>query len=190
MRLRSFAAVLAVMITAAAAGPAFAQYPAKPVRIIVPYPPGGGSDLLARAMTDPVAEKLGQGVVVDNRAGATGMIGTELAAKSPPDGYTALLGSSAEIALNVAVYSKMSYSPERDLAPITLLGTSPLMLTVHPSLPARSVREFVAVAKRRPGEMGYATAGNGSPHHVAGEWMKLLANININHVPYKAADRS
>lgn len=167
------------------AAPAFAQFPAKPVRVIVPYPAGGGADLLGRAMSDPVGEKLGQSVVIDNRGGATGMIGAELAVKSPPDGHTAVLGSSAELALNVAVYSKMAYNPERDLAPVTLLATSPIVLTVHPSLPARTIREFIALARRRPGEMGYATAGNGSPHHVAGEWMKLLAHVNVNHVPYK-----
>jgi tripartite-type tricarboxylate transporter receptor subunit TctC len=116
------------------------QYPAKPVRMVVPYPAGGGSDLMARAVSKKLSEKLGQSVIVDNRGGATGMIGTDIAAKSPPDGYTLLLGSVAEIALNVAVYRKMSYNPERNLAPVGLIATSPLVLAVHPSLPARNVK--------------------------------------------------
>ena len=153
--------------------------------MIVPYPAGGGSDLMARSISKKLSEKFAQSIVVDNRAGATGLIGTELAAKSPADGYTLLLGSVAEVALNVAVYKKMPYNPERDLAPIALVATSPLVLAVHPSLPARSVKEFIALAKKRPHEIGYATAGEGSPHNVAGEWMKLLARIDIIHVPYK-----
>ena len=160
-------------------------YPVKPVRIVVPYPAGGGSDLTARPVAQKLNEKWGQSVLVDNRAGATGMIGSELAAKSPADGYTLLLGSVAEIALNLAVYKKMPYSAERDFAPVTLLAISPLVLAVHPSLPARNLKEFIALAKKQPGEIGYATAGNGSPHHIAGEWMKMLAGINVNHVPYK-----
>lgn len=176
--------VIAV-IAFATASPALAQYPAKPIRVIVPYPAGGGADLLGRTLSEPISEKLAQSVVIDNRGGATGMIGAELAAKSPPDGYTAVLGSSAELALNAAVYRKMPYDPERDLAPVTLLATSPIVLTVHPSMPARTPKEFIALAKQRPGVIGYATAGNGSPHHVAGEWMKLLVKIDIIHVPYK-----
>jgi tripartite-type tricarboxylate transporter receptor subunit TctC len=161
------------------------QYPVKPVRIVVPYPAGGGSDLMARSISKVLSNRLAQSIIVDNRGGATGMIGTDVAAKSTPDGYTLLLGSVAEIALNVAVYRKMSYDPERDLAPIGLLATSPLVLAVHPSLPARNVNEFIALAKKRPGEIGYATAGAGSPHNIAGEWMKLLAKIDILHVAYK-----
>ncbi|MGQ0752009.1 MAG: Bug family tripartite tricarboxylate transporter substrate binding protein [Betaproteobacteria bacterium] len=169
-----------------AAGTALAQpYPSKPIRMVVPYPAGGGSDLMARSVSRKLSEKLKQNIVVDNRAGATGMIGTDIAAKSPADGYTLLLGSVAEVALNVAVYRKMPYNPERDLAPVALLATSPLVLAVHPSLPARSVKDFIALAKKRPHEIGYATAGEGSPHNVAGEWMKLLARIDILHVPYK-----
>jgi tripartite-type tricarboxylate transporter receptor subunit TctC len=132
-----------------------------------------------------LSDKLGQSVIVDNRGGATGMIGTDIVVKSPADGYTMLMASSAEIALNVAVYGKMSYNPERDLAPVTQIAASPLVLVIHPSLPAKNVKEFIALAKKRPGEIGYATAGTGSPHHIAGEWMKLLAKIDIIHVPYK-----
>jgi tripartite-type tricarboxylate transporter receptor subunit TctC len=167
-------------------GIVFAQtYPVKSIRMVVPYPAGGGSDLMARAVSKQLSEKLRQTIVVDNRGGATGMIGTDIAVKSAPDGYTLLLGSVAEIALNAAVYKKMAYNPERDLAPIALLATSPLVLAVHPSLPARSVKDFIALARKRPGEIGYGTAGAGSPHNIAGEWMKLLAKIDIIHVAYK-----
>ena len=176
----------ATLLCAAVAGGASGQgYPVKPVRLVVPYPPGGGADLLARPIAQALSDKLSQGVVVDNRGGATGMIGTDIVVKSPADGYTMLMASSAEVALNVAVYSKMSYNPERDLAPVTQVAASPLVLVVHPSLPARNVKEFIALANKRPGEIGYATAGNGSPHHLTGEWMKLIAKIDIIHVPYK-----
>jgi tripartite-type tricarboxylate transporter receptor subunit TctC len=157
------------LVCGIAGGAALAQsYPSKPIRMVVPYPAGGGSDLIARSISKKLSEKLAQGIIVDNRGGATGMIGTDIATKSAPDGY-----------------KKMPYNPVRDLAPVALVATSPLVLAVHPSLPARSVREFIALAKKRPHEIGYATAGEGSPHNVAGEWMKLLAKIDIIHVPYK-----
>jgi tripartite-type tricarboxylate transporter receptor subunit TctC len=176
----------AALLGAAVAGSAGAQsYPVKPIRLVVPYPPGGGADLLARPMAQALSEKAGQSVVVDNRGGATGMIGTDIVVKSPADGYTLLMASSAEVALNVAVYSKMSYNPERDLAPVTQVAASPLVLVAHPSLPVKNVKEYIALAKRRPGEISYASAGAGSPHHVTGEWMKLLGKIDIIHVPYK-----
>jgi tripartite-type tricarboxylate transporter receptor subunit TctC len=183
MRIAASGLALAAALCAATA--AAQQYPTKPLRMIVPYPAGGGSDLMARAVSQKLTDKLGQNIVVDNRGGATGMIGTELAVKSPPDGYTLLLGSVAEIALNVAVYRKIGYNPERDLAPVSLIAVSPLVLSAHPSLPVTGVKDFIALAKQRPGKITYGTAGEGSPHHVAGEWMKLLAKIDIVHVPYK-----
>lgn len=160
-------------------------YPARPVRIVVPYPPGGGNDLLGRIIAQKFSEKWGQNVSVDNRGGASGMIGAEIVAKSPPDGYTILLCASPEVALNVTLYPKMAYDPARDLAPITQLAVSSLVLSVHPSLPARNVREFIALAKERPGQLSYSSVGAGSPHHISGEWMKLLARVDIIHVPYK-----
>lgn len=174
------------LLGVAVAGSAGAQgYPVKPIRLVVPYPPGGGTDLLARPIAQKLGERWGQNVVIDNRGGANGMIGADIAAKSPPDGYTVLMGTSADAALNVAVYSKMSYNPERDFAPVILVATSPLVLVVHPSLPARNVQEFIALAKKRPGEISYATGGGGGPHHTAGEWMKLLARIDIIPIHYK-----
>lgn len=174
--------VVAVIVSGIALGQ---PYPAKPIRMVVPYPPGGGTDLLARSIAPRLSEKEGQSIAVDNRSGANGMIGGEIVAKSPPDGYTLLLATSAEVALNAAVYEKMPYNPERDFAPIMLLATSPLVLAVHPALPVKNVREFIALAKKRPGEITYGSGGAGGPHHIAGEWMKLLAKIDIIHVPYR-----
>jgi len=183
MYIRSFAVALLLVVT----GNASAQepYPARPVRIVIPYPPGGGTDLQGRPMAQKLTEKWGQNAVIDNRGGAGGMVGAEIVAKSKPDGYTILMCASGEVSLNVALFPKMAYDPERDLIPVTQLSISPLVLVVHPSLPARSVREFIALAKKRPGEIAYASSGTGGPHHIAGEWMKLLAKINIIHVPYK-----
>jgi tripartite-type tricarboxylate transporter receptor subunit TctC len=164
---------------------AAAEYPSRPIRIVVPYPTGGGNDLLARMIAPKLAEKWGQNVVVDNRGGASGMIGAEIAAKSPPDGYTILLCASPEAALNATLYPKMPYDPTRDFAPITQLAVSPIVLAVHPSLPVRNVQDYIALAKKRPGELSYASVGAGTPHHISGEWMKLLAGIDIIHVTYK-----
>jgi len=175
-------AIVAAAISAAAMGQ---PYPSKPIRMVVPYPPGGGTDLLARSIAPRLSEKEGQSVAVDNRSGANGMIGGEIVSKSPADGYTLLLATSAEVALNAAVYEKMPYNPERDFAPVMLLANSPLVLAVHPALPAKNVREFIALAKKRPGEITYGSGGAGGPHHIAGEWMKLLAKIDIIHVPYR-----
>ena len=179
------ALVVALSVLGAGAVAAQAPYPTKPVRIVVPYPPGGGTDLQGRPMAAKLSEMWKQNVVIDNRGGASGMVGAEIVAKSPPDGYTILMCASAEVSLNVALYSKMTYDPARDFTPVTQLSISPLVLVVHPSLPARSVKEFIALAKKRPGEISYGTAGPGGPHHMAGEWMKMLAGIDIIHVPYK-----
>lgn len=181
---RSICLLFAIALLFAQAS--FAQiYPAKPVRIVVPYPPGGGNDLLARLTGQKLSEKWKQNVVVDNRGGASGMIGAETVAKSPPDGYTILLCASPECALNATLFPKMSYDPTRDLSAVTQLAVSSLVLAVHPSLPVRNAKEFIALAKKRPGELSYSSVGAGSPHHISGEWMKLLAGIDITHVPYK-----
>ncbi len=174
------------LLAAAFCSLALAQsYPAKAVRIVIPYPPGGGADTLGRPIAQKLSERWGQPVPVDNRGGASGMIGADIVAKSAPDGYTVLLCSSAEVALNVALFQKMSYDPLRDFTPVTLLAAAPLILVAHPSLPAGDIREFVALVMRRPGEIGYATAGTGSPQHITGEWMRMLGGVNMIHVPYK-----
>ncbi len=159
-------------------------YPAKTIRIVVPFAPGG-NDLLGRPIAQKLSEKWGHNVVIDNRPGASGMIGAEAVVKSAADGYTILLCASPECALNATLYPKMAYNPVRDLAPITQLAVSSLVLIVHPSLPARSAQEYIALAKKQPGELAFSSVGTGSPHHIAGEWMKLMTGISINHVPYK-----
>ncbi len=162
-----------------------AQYPAKSVRVVIPYPPGGGTDLLGRPMAKILTEKWKQSVLIDNRGGASGMVGAEIVANSAPDGYTILMCASAEVALNVALYPKMAYDPARDFAPVTQLAVSPLVLILHPSLPVRNIKEFIAFAKKRKGEVTYASAGPGGPQNIAGEWMKLMTKIDITHVPFK-----
>lgn len=180
---RYFTALLMLMVAAAAMGQT--QYPVKPIRMIIPYPPGGGTDILGRPIARLLGEKLGQQILIDNRGGASGMVGAEIAARSPADGYTILMSASGEISLNVALYPKMAYDPIRDLVPVTQVGISPLVLVVHPSLPTKNLVDYVALAKKHPGSISYSSIGLGSAQHMAGEWMRLLTGINIIHVPYK-----
>jgi tripartite-type tricarboxylate transporter receptor subunit TctC len=160
-------------------------YPSKPIRLIAPYPPGGGVDATARIIAQALTEQLGQQVVVENRAGATGRIGTEMVAKSPADGYTLLLGSGAPNAVVPSVTPNLPYDPIKDFAPISLVGTTDYDLLVHPSLPVRSVKQLIALAKAKPGEVTYGSSGILSNTHLAGELLKQLANVNVIHVPYK-----
>jgi len=160
-------------------------YPAKAVRIVVPFPAGGGTDLVARTVGAKLSESLGQNFIVDNRAGASGAIGAELAAKSPPDGYTLLMGSSGPITLNPALQPKLPYDPSRDFAPVALITTMPFLTVVHPALPVRSVKELIALARARPGQLNYASPGSGSSTHLATELFKAMARVDIVHVPYK-----
>ena len=161
------------------------DYPVKVIRIVVPYPPGGGADMTARPIAQKLSERWGQPVVIDNRGGASGMIGADIVAKALPDGYTLMVSASAEAALNVALFPKMPYDPVRDFAPITLAIVIPMALVVHPSVPIKSVKEYIAIARAKPGSMTYGSAGAGSTHHFAGEWLKMLTKIDIVHVPYK-----
>ena len=160
-------------------------YPNRAIRIVVPYPPGGGADITARPIAQMLAERWGQPVVVDNHGGASGMIGAEIVAKAPPDGYTIMVSASAEVALNVALFPKMTYDPVKDFAPITLATVTPIALVVNPSVPITSVKEYIAFAAAKPGSLTFGSAGTASPHHFAGEWLKMLAKIDIVHVPYK-----
>ena len=149
---------------------AFAQnYPNKPIRLVLPYPPGGGTDVIARPLAQKLGEYLGQQVIVDNRGGAGGNIGMEFVAKSPPDGYTLLFALTAQFAVNPSLYPKLPYDPVKDYAPISLLANAPYLLIVHPSVPAKSVRELIALIKAHPGELAYSSSGNGSGAHLAGE---------------------
>jgi len=167
-------------------GCAVAQaYPVKPVRLIVPYPPGGPTDFVGRALAQKMTEAWGQQVVVENRAGAASAVGTEIAARSGPDGYTLLLGTSAGFSIGPALGGKRLYNAERDFAPISLLVINPQILVVHPSLPATSVKSLIALAKSRPGQINYASVGNASPQHLGMEMLKSMTGIDMLHVPYK-----
>jgi tripartite-type tricarboxylate transporter receptor subunit TctC len=166
--------------------PAIAQdYPARPVRLIVPYPPGGGNDTLARIFGQKLSERWSQQIVIDNRPGAGTTIGATIAAKAPADGYTLLLSSIATHALAPALYAKPGYDPIKDFAAITTLAVAPTLFVAHPAIPAKSVKEFIALAKAKPGEIRFASGGNGTTPHIAGEVFKALTTIEITHVPYK-----
>ncbi len=161
-------------------------YPAKPIRIVVPFPPGGTSDILARTLGQKLTEEWGQQIVVDNRAGAGANIGAEVAAKSPPDGYTLFLMSTAHT-INPTLYSKLAYDPVKDFTPITMLVATSQVLAVHPSVPVKTVRELIAYAKKRPGELNYSSAGSGTQPHLSAELFKTMTGVNIVHIPYKGA---
>jgi tripartite-type tricarboxylate transporter receptor subunit TctC len=178
---------LAGLLASCAACAALAQatYPSKPVRFIVPFPPGGAVDYYARAVQSRLAETLGQPVLIENRSGASGMVGAELVAKSPPDGYTLLIGNIASLAMNVGIYSKMPYDPVKDLTPVMRTVAVDYAMVVHPSVPARSVEELVAYAKANPGKLSYGSAGSGSAPHLSTELFKQRAGIDIVHIPFK-----
>jgi tripartite-type tricarboxylate transporter receptor subunit TctC len=160
-------------------------YPTKPVRLICPFPPGGTTDVVARIVAQGLSDAWGQQVIVDNRPGAGALIGTEMAAKSPADGYTALLGSITTHAVNPALHKKLSFDVINDFAPVTLVVSSPQLLAVHPSVAAKSVKELIALAKAKPGQLNYASAGAGSSPHLTFELFKSMAGVDLNHVPYK-----
>ena len=173
------------LITATAA---LAQsWPAKTVRIIVPFPPGGGLDFFARVVAPKLQENLGQQIVVENRSGAGGMVGADAAAKAAPDGYTLLMASSAELTINQHLYPKMAYDAIRDFAPVSYAAHAAMLFSVHPSLPAKTLPELIALARSRPGQLSFASAGTGGVQHLAGEILKTVAKIDIVHVPYKGA---
>ncbi len=161
-----------------------ASYPSKPVRAIVGYAPGGGSDIMGRIMAQELTKSLGQQMIVENRAGAAQNVAAELIARSPADGYT-LFMSSAALGVNISLYPKLNYHPVRDFAPAGLFAISPNLLLTHPSLPPKTVKEFIAFAKQNPGKMNYSSSGSGSTQHLSGEMLKVMAGIGITHVPYR-----
>jgi tripartite-type tricarboxylate transporter receptor subunit TctC len=169
-----------------AAGASHAQYPAKPIRMVVVIAPGGGPDVAARVMQGPLSEALGQPIVVENRPGANGNIAGEIVARSAPDGYTLLFGHDSGMAINPHVYSKMTFDPLKDVTPVATTVISQLILSVHPSLPVADFREFLAFARKIRPPLQYASAGNGSQHHLSTEMLKQRAGINLAHVPYKS----
>jgi tripartite-type tricarboxylate transporter receptor subunit TctC len=162
-----------------------AEYPTRPIRMIVPFPPGGGNDLLARSISQPLSQLIGQQVVVDNRGGAGGQIGAELAAAAAPDGYTIFLGSIGNLTFLPVLQAKLPYEPVRDFAPVALLATSPFILVMNPEVPAKSVKELIALAKAKPGQLNYGSSGSGSSLHMTGELFKYATGTDITHVPYK-----
>jgi tripartite-type tricarboxylate transporter receptor subunit TctC len=166
--------------------PSFAaEYPTRPIRLIVPFPPGGGNDILARAVGQRLSPIIGQQIIIDNRGGAGGQLGAELAAKADPDGYTLFLGSIGNLTFLPVLQARLPYDPVRDFAPVTLLATSAFILVVNPEVPAKSLKEFIALAKAKPGQLNYGSAGSGSSLHMTAELFKLETRLDITHVPYK-----
>ena len=175
---------LSILVLIFAATANAQSFPTKPIKIIVPFPAGGTVDFFARVISTKLSDALGQSVLVENRAGAGGNIAAEAVAKASPDGYTLLMGSEI-IAINTSLYSKIGYDPVKDLAPITLVGTVPNILIVHPGLPVNSVNELIALAKKTPGKISFASTGQGTSTHLSSELFKLMANVDMLHVPYK-----
>src|SRR4051812_8637376 len=171
--------------TAAAAFAADVNYPTRPVRVIVPYSPGGSSDAVARIVGQKLGELLGQQFVIDNRPGASGSLGREIVAKAAPDGYTLLIGDSPHT-INVHVLRHVPYDPIKDFTPLTLLATAPQVMVINPNLPAQTLSEFIAAAKAQPGKINYGSGGSGSITHLTGELFKIAAAVNIVHIPYKS----
>ena len=178
----TFAALLSAVLSVTAQ-----TYPSKPIRFIIPFAAGGGNDIVSRVICSHLTEAFGQQVVPDNRAGAGGIIGTQMVAESAPDGYTLGMGSTSTFAINPALMKKLPYDPIRDFAPVTLTVSNAYVLVAHPSLPVRTVKELIALAKARPGALNFPSAGNGTTLHLAGEIFKTMAGVDMVHVPYKGS---
>jgi tripartite-type tricarboxylate transporter receptor subunit TctC len=176
-----FAMVLGVAVSAAAQS----VFPSKPVKLIVPFPPGGGNDVIARIIGQKLTERWGQQVVIDNRAGANGIVGLQALMQSPADGYTLAVGAAGPLSVNPSLYNKLPYDPLKDFAAITNLVNFPLLLVTHPSVPAKNTRELIALAKAKPEGLSYASPGNGNSGHLAGELLNSMAGVKVLHVPYK-----
>jgi len=161
------------------------SWPSRPVHFVVPFPAGGSTDVVGRLIADRLADSLKQPFVVENRAGAGGTLGSDVVAKAPPDGYTMLLGTSSTQAIAASLYAKLPYDPSRDFAPVSLIGTATILLVVNPAVPARSVRELIALAKTKPGRLTFASSGNGSVSHLTGAYFASQAGISLQHIPYK-----
>jgi tripartite-type tricarboxylate transporter receptor subunit TctC len=184
--MKSFApSGLALLLFAAASCANAQSWPARPVKLIVPFPPGGSTDILARALGHGLSAELAQAVIIDNRPGAGGSIGAEVAAKAAPDGYTIMMGHLGTLAVNVGIYKNLPYDPVKSFAPVCLMAIVPSVLVVSPSLPVHSVSDLIAYAKKHPGALAYGSAGNGSTSHLTTEYFKLAAGIDVLHVPYK-----
>ena len=189
LRTRTFgalASVALVLLGALASGTAIAQaYPTRTIRLVVPFPPGGATDIITRSVAQKLSEQLGQSVVVDNKPGAGGSIGSDLVAKAAPDGYTILMATTSTHSIGPALNPKLPYNPERDFAPVSLVATSPNLLVVTPTIPVNNLKEFIAYAKAHPGQLNYASSGTGTIVHLSGELFKSMTGLDIVHVPYK-----
>jgi tripartite-type tricarboxylate transporter receptor subunit TctC len=177
----TLAAILSTLVCSAMAQ----SYPAKPIRMVVPWPPGGTNDILGRALAEPLGRTLNQTVIVDNRGGSNGVIGAEAVARAPGDGYTIMFHSITSHVTNPAVYKKLGYDTINDFTPVTQIAWVPLVIVAHPSFPAKNVRDLISIAKSQPGQVNYASFGQGSMSHLAGELLKMMAKIDIVHIPYK-----
>jgi tripartite-type tricarboxylate transporter receptor subunit TctC len=184
---RGYLAVTVALAAASVPAAASAAWPERPIRFIVPFPAGGGADIMARPMTALLGKNLGQQVVVDNRGGAGGTLAAALAASAAADGYTLFFGTVGTHAIHSSLYSKLPYDPVRDFAPVSLTHNAPRVLVVHVSLPVKSVGELIALAKGKPGQLSFASAGNGGTNHLSGELFKVMAGVNMVHVPFKGA---
>src|SRR3954464_1204919 len=180
-------AVCAVVGLGSASAALAEAWPAKPIRVIVPFPPGGGLDFFARTTAPRLQENLGQQIVVENRSGAGGMLGADVVAKAAPDGYTLLLASSAELTISQHLYPKMAYDAIKDFAPVSYASHAAMLYSVHPTLPAKTLPEVIALVRAKPGQLSFASAGTGGIQHLAGEILKTAAKIDLVHVPYKGA---
>ncbi len=176
--------MLGMLLGLLAAGAGAQDYPNRPIKMIIPYPPGGGTDVVGRILNEPLSTALGQPIIIDNKGGAAGNVGTDLAAKAPADGYNILFTLSSHT-INPRLYPKLPFDVEKDFVPISLSAMIPQILVVHPSVPANNVKELIALAKAQPGKLNYASVGTGSPGHIAGELFKLKTGVDIVHVPYK-----
>ena len=181
------ARILLLLLTTAATSATAQTYPAKPVRVVVAFAPGGTTDILGRIYSQKLSVATGQQFVVDNRTGAGGTIGTEAVVRAAPDGYTINFGSTSSLAVSPNLYPKLSYELMRDVAPVIQVATASFLLAVHPSIPAKTMHELIALARARPGQLNYASSGSGSSLHLCGEYLKYLAKIDLVHVPYKGA---
>jgi tripartite-type tricarboxylate transporter receptor subunit TctC len=179
-----FATIAALAVAVVPMTSAAQAYPTKPIRLVVAFPAGGSTDIIARLVAQRLGEKLGQQVIVDNRGGAGGTIGTEIAARAAPDGHTLTMGTTSTHVIAPAAYAKVSYDPVKDFSPITLVASTPYLLVLHPGVKANNLKEFVALAKSQPGKMNFASAGTGSTTQLAMEMLKIAAGIDIVHVPY------
>ena len=189
--MRNYLFLLSIFCCGATHITASAQdYPARPIRFVVPFPASGGGDIIIRALSQKLSERLGQAVVVDNRSGAGGNVGTEIVARAPADGYTLVMANISPFAINVSMYKKLPYNPLTDFTPITLVASFPNILVVHPSLPAQSVKELIALARARPGQLTYASAGAGSTTHLSAAFFKSQAKLDLVHVPYKGGGQA